>query len=130
VTVFAGTVDLPVRPANAAGAMLSTMSVAVTASPENSTVIGPGLVRLDRLGLELGTDSSFKCDLAGDDPLSARVETRRSQTIARDEWRVRIETHMRLSCTHDAFLLRATPRACEGDNAVCQREWNCEIPRD
>jgi hypothetical protein len=54
----------------------------------------------------------------------------RTQTIQRDTWQVRIETAMRLSCTRDAFLLRASLRAWEGDREVCHREWDKSIPRD
>jgi putative CocE/NonD family hydrolase len=130
VTVFAGTIDLPVRPMNVADSMLSPLADAVTAPPEKSTVVGPGIVRVDKLGLELGTDGNFDFDLDGDDPLSAGVEMRLTQTIARDDWRIRIETCTHLSCTHDAFVLRATLGAWEGDTQVCQREWTYDIPRD
>ena len=46
------------------------------------------------------------------------------------DWQVRIETQMRLSCTRDAFLLRASLRAWEGSGEVCHREWDRSIPRD
>jgi hypothetical protein len=41
-----------------------------------------------------------------------------------------IETQMRLSCTHDAFLLQATMRAWEGTGEVSHREWNRTVLRD
>jgi uncharacterized protein len=55
---------------------------------------------------------------------------RYTQTISRDAWRTRIETRMRLSCTYDAFVLRATMQAWEGDVQVCCREWDESIPRE
>jgi hypothetical protein len=73
---------------------------------------------------------SWAVDLKDDDPLSASIEMQRSQTIQRDAWQVRIQTAMRLSCTRDAFLLRASLRAWEGDSEVCHREWDESIPRD
>ena len=101
-----------------------------TATPERPTAIRPGVVRIDRLGLELGTEGKFAFDIKDDDPLSATAEMRRTETIQRDAWQVRIETRMRLSCTRDAFLLRASLRAWEGTSEVCHREWDRSIPRD
>ena len=62
--------------------------------------------------------------------LAAVAEMQRTETIQRDDWQVRIETSMRLSCTRDAFLLRASLRAWEGAREVCHREWDQSIPRD
>jgi hypothetical protein len=101
-----------------------------TATPERPTVIRPGLVRIDRIGLELGTEGKFAFDIQDDDPLSAVAEMQRTETIQRDDWQIRIETSMRLSCTRDAFLLRASLRAWEGASEVCHREWDQSIPRD
>ena len=101
-----------------------------TATPERPTVIRPGVVRIDRIGLELGGEGKFAVDLKDDDPLSASIEMQRTQTIRREAWQVRIETAMRLFCTRDAFLLRASLRAWEGDREVCHRDWDRSIPRD
>ena len=130
VTVFAGTLDLPVRPRNPADERLPPLPDARTAPPEPTTVPRPGLVRIDRLGLETGVERGFKYGIEGDDPLTAFAEVRQTQTLARDEWRIRIETHMRMSCTYDAFRLSATLRAWEGDDEIYHRAWDRDIPRD
>ena len=130
LTIFGGTLDLPVRPTQAADAALPLLPGPETATPERPTVIRPGLVRIDRLGLELGTEGKFAFDITDDDPLSATAEMQRTETIQRDAWQVRIETRMRLSCTRDAFLLQASLRAWEGAREVCHREWDRSIPRD
>jgi predicted acyl esterase len=130
LTIVGGTLDLPVRSPQAADAALPPLPDPETATPERPTVIRPGLVRIDRLGLELGTEGKFAFDITDDDPLSATAEMQRTETIQRDAWQVRIETRMRLSCTRDAFLLQASLRAWEGDSEVCHREWDCSIPRD
>jgi uncharacterized protein len=130
LTIFGGTLDLPVRPPQAADAALPPLPGPETATPERPTVIRPGLVRIDRLGLESGTEGKFAFDITDDDPLSATAEMQRTETIRRDGWQVRIETRMRLSCTHDAFLLRASLRAWEGAGEVCHREWDRSIARD
>jgi hypothetical protein len=129
VTVFGGSLELPERVPIAADASLPPLPVPETAPPEPTTAVRHGVVRIDRLGLELGTDGSFESYIDEDDPLSAVVEMRQSQTISRGAWRTRIETKMSMSCTRDAFLLRATMRASEGDTEVCSREWDYSVPR-
>jgi putative CocE/NonD family hydrolase len=129
LTVFGGTLDLPVRPTQPVDS-LPPLRGPETATPERPTVIRPGLVRIDRIGLELGSEGKFAVDIRDDDPLSASIEMQRTQTIQRDAWQVRIETAMRLSCTRDAFLLRASLRAWEGSREVCRRDWDHSIPRD
>ncbi len=130
LTIFGGTLDLPVRPAQTADAALPPLPGPETATPERPTVIRPGLVRIDRLGLESATEGKFAFDITDNDPLSATAEMQRTETIRRDAWQVRIETRMRLSCTRDAFLLQASLRAWEGSSEVCHREWDRSIPRD
>jgi len=130
VTVFGGTLDLPVRPPNPADARLSSLPEPETAAPEPTTVLRPRVVRIDRIGLELGTEGSFAFQIEEDDPLTAVAEMRQMQTISRGEWRTRIETQIRLSCTRAAFVLRATLRAWDGDVEICHREWDHDVPRD
>jgi putative CocE/NonD family hydrolase len=129
VTVFAATLELPVRTPVATDALLRSLPEPETAAPELTTEVRPGVVRIERLGLEVGTESDFKSHIDEDDPLSAVVEMRQSQMVSRDAWRIRIETRMQMSCTRDAFLLRATMRAYEGDEEVCHREWDYSVPR-
>jgi predicted acyl esterase len=130
LTIFSGTLNLPVRPTQAADAALPPLPGPETATPERPTVIRPGLVRIDRLGLESSTEGKFAFDITDDDPLNATAEMQRTETIQREGWQVRIETRMRLSCTRDAFLLQASLRAWEGTSEVCHREWDRSIPRD
>jgi uncharacterized protein len=35
-----------------------------------------------------------------------------------------------MSSTGNAFLLRGSLRAWEGDNEVCHRDWDRSVPRD
>ena len=129
VTVFGGDLELPVRAPAAADALLPLLPGPETAPPEPTTEVRQGAVRIDRLGLEVSTESSFNSYIDDDDPLSAAVEMRQSQAISRGAWRVRIETEMQMSCNHDAFLLQATMRAFEADTEVCRRRWDHSVPR-
>ena len=104
-----------------------------TAPPEKPTRLRRGdtrIERIDRIGLELGTESKSQYHIEEDDPLSAVAELRQTHTMSRDAWQVRVETWMRLSCTRNAFLLQGSLRAWEGANEVCRREWDRSIPRD
>jgi hypothetical protein len=130
VTVFGGTVDLPIRPPKMSDALLRALPDPETAPPERTTQVQPGVVRIDRLGLELGSEGDFRAHIEPDDPLSAIVEMRQSQTVARDNWRTRFETTTRISCTRDAFNLHATMCAWEGDTEVCRRTWDTRVPRE
>jgi hypothetical protein len=131
--ILGGTLDLPVRPHQAADALLRPLPSPETAVPEIPTIIRRGdmrIERIDRIGLELGTQSSSRFHVDEEDPLSAVAELRRTQTMARDAWQIRIETQMRLSCTRDVFQLQGSLRAWEGVKEVCRREWEGPIPRD
>jgi predicted acyl esterase len=131
--IFGGTLDLPLRPPRAADAQLSPLPGPESAPPEEPTVILRGdarIERIDRIGMELGSEGKSRFHIEDDDPLSAVAELRRTQTTSRDAWQIRIETEMRLSCTRDAFLLHGGLRAWEGATEVCRREWDRSIARD
>src|SRR5258705_1338502 len=131
--ISGGTLDLPVRPPRAADALLPPLPGPESAPPEKPTIIRQDdlrIERIDRIGLELGTESKSRFHIEEDDPLSAVAELRRTHTMSRDDWQIRIETQMRLSCTRNTFLLQGGLRAWEGANEVCRREWDRSIPRD
>src|SRR5262249_36564885 len=131
--ISGGTLELPVREPRATDALLKPLPGPESAPPEKPTIIRRSdirIERIDRLGLELGTHDDSKLDVAEGDPLSAVNDLRRTWTVSRDAWHIRIETQMRLSCTRDVFLLQASLRAWERANEVCRREWDRAIPRD
>ena len=93
--------------------------------------------RIDRIGLELGAEYKSRFHVEENDPLSAVAELRQTQTMSRDAWQIRIETHMRLSCTRDTFLLQGGLRAWEGANEsvvangiALSLEISCDDPSD
>ena len=133
VQIFAGTLDLPQRSPNVADAKLAPFPEPETAAPEKPTILhrdGVRIERIDRIGLELGTQWQSRYHVEDNDPLSAVAELNNIQTVSRNEWQIRVETQMRLSCNRDAFLLHGRLRASEGANEVCHREWDRSIPRD
>ncbi len=131
--IFAGTLDLPQRSPNVADAELLLFPEPETASPEKPTVLhrdGVRIERIDRIGLELGTQWKSQYHVEENDPLSAVAELRNTQTLSRNEWQIRVETQLRLSSTGNAFLLQGSLRAFEGANEVCRRDWDRSVPRD
>jgi hypothetical protein len=131
--VFAGTLDLPQRPPRAADARLPLLPGPESAPPEKPTIIRRGDVRterIDRIGLEVSTQSQSQFHIEENNPLSAVAELRRTQTMSRDAWQIRVETQIRLSSTAREFLLHGGLRAWEGANEACRREWNRSIARD
>ena len=131
--ILGGTLDLSVRPRRPTDALVSPLPDPESAPPEKPTRLRRGdmrIERIDRIGLELGTEYMSRFHVEEDDPLSAVAELREIQTMSRDAWQIRIESHMRLSCTRNAFLLQGSLRAWEGANEVCRREWDRSIPRD
>jgi hypothetical protein len=86
--------------------------------------------RIDRIGLELGTQWKSQYHVEEYGPLSAVAELHNIQTVSRNEWEIRVETQMRLSSTGNAFLLQGSLRAWEGANELCRRDWDRSIPRD
>lgn len=130
VTVFGGTLELPVRPPDPADAALPGLPGPESTAPEPTSRPRPGVVRIDRLGLEVETEGAFDFHIEPGDPLSPVCAIRGVQTISRGEWRTRIETSTHLSCTREAFLVRATMRAWDGDAEVSSRAWDVAVPRD
>jgi hypothetical protein len=129
LTIFGGTLDLPVRLPHTID-VVPSLPDPETAPPERPTILRPGVVYIDRIGLELGSEATSMFHVKDDDPLSAVVELSRTETISRGAWQVRIETTTRLSCTRDTFQLCATLRAHEGGDEIVHREWNHSVPRD
>jgi len=133
LTILAGTLELPERPPRPTDARLKPLPDPETAAPEKPTVSRHGelrIERIERIGLESGSKVASRFHVEDDDPLSGVAELRRTDTKSREGWQVRIETQMRLACTHDVFLLQASLRAWEGENEVCHRDWERAVARD
>ena len=122
VRIFAGTLDLPQRSPNVADAKLATFPEPETAAPEKPTILhrdGVRIERIDRIGLELGTQWQSRYHVEDNDPLTAVAELHNVQTVSRNEWQIRVETQMRLSSTGNAFHLEGSLRAFGGARTKC-----------
>ena len=130
VTLHAGSLSLPLRPAKSSDAQLRDLAPSETAEPELVTITDTGAQRIQRIGLELASAGTARYDIEGEDPLSAVAEIQRADTVSRADWRVRVETRLRVSCSQNSFTLHANLRAWHGEVQVCDRVWDCAVPRD
>jgi predicted acyl esterase len=130
LTIHGGSLDLPIRRPPSAPETVRPFPGSQTAPPDKITAVAPGVKRIERLGLELGTHGRWNWRIDDDDPASAAAEISHTDTLARDAWKIRIETSLRLSCTRRAFLLHASLRAWEDAKEVCSRTWDRCIERD
>ena len=64
------------------------------------------------------------------DPLSAQTVCRRVVRLARGDFDVRVESHVTLTSSADAFELRAGFEAYEGETRVYARDWDLRLPRE
>lgn len=130
VTLYSGSLSLPVRPPKSADAQLPALPAVETAEPEPVRTTDAGAQRIERLGLEVASAGASRYDIEGEDPLSAIAEVQRADTLSRGEWRVRIETRLRVSCSRDSFNVQARLCAWHGDIQICDRAWDRAVPRD
>ncbi len=156
VTIFTGAsvLTLPERPVRAEDAALPPFGAPEGATPPAMTALAPesgnslwhydvaadtaemaadydsGMERFDATGIAAGMQISERCSIAGDDPLSAKASLAWTVKRERGDWRVRVEAKIELRCTADAFLVRQSLAAFEGDTRVFAQDWDRAIARD
>ena len=156
VTLFAGNsvLSLPEREPRPEDAHLTPMPPPETAPPAARTVLHEGSSQREsdstsvpastfiaawmnpawcgstRSGSSSGNHGHSEFRIRDDDPLTARAELHRSQTVARGDWRVRTELTTQLSATQEAFRVRVTLAAYEGDGRFAIASGTRRFPRD
>lgn len=90
----------------------------------------PSRVRIDAIGTEIETAMRTEYRIRDDDPLSARMEVVRRQTVLRGAIETRTELHATLRATATHFEVVARLEAFEGAESVSRRDWRETIPRD
>jgi hypothetical protein len=81
-------------------------------------------------GLEFSSHGGDVFSIVEGKPLSARVRSNWSLRLARDDWRVRIETTGSLSADATTFHAANSLKAYEDDREIFTRSWRFDIPRD
>lgn len=89
-----------------------------------------GLYRINEVDLEVANRIVEHWVSWGDDFHSVRGEVTNELQFRRDDWLVRIVTHTLLTCTREAFRVRAELDAYEGRTRVFANSWDEHIPRD
>jgi uncharacterized protein len=69
-------------------------------------------------------------EITGDDPLSARAEAHRDESLVRGEWCVRAVVNSTLTASATHFLVDDTLTAYEGEEVVFVDSRHFSIPRD
>jgi hypothetical protein len=87
-------------------------------------------VRIGDSGLEYAEKGLVSYRITEGKPLSATAISTQSHLIARDDWRIRVETRSTLSATKDHFVLSNEIDAFEADDRVFARVWRTRVPRD
>ena len=86
--------------------------------------------RIDEHGLATGEIARETYIIKHDDPLSARMETHWTETLEREGWRVRTETHTVMWADIENFHIRAELEAYENGERVHHKIWETAVPRD
>ena len=89
-----------------------------------------GRNRLDGLDLEFRAAGEDRVGIREGDSLSCWAESLRTSEQIRVGWAIRLEGRVRLTCTHDDFLLTGGLEAFENERSVFRQEKEARIPRD
>jgi uncharacterized protein len=155
LTIFGGTLALPVRPACAEDAALPAF-----AEPEHTPALATerwettpdgrslrrdfatgrveqhfdydagGTVRLVDVDLVSEDSSHTVYAIAEGDPLSAEVRFHAATGIARGDWSGRAEVRAAMRCDAEAFHVETELTATESGEVVFSRRWEHRVPRD
>lgn len=87
------------------------------------------LARLDPVDIEGGDGMEIETRIHPRDPLRAVALMKQRTELRRGPWSVAVESEIRMSCTHEDFLVQARLAAEEGDASVFERRWDERIPR-
>jgi hypothetical protein len=103
---------------------------AMTGETVITNYAGAGRIRLNWIDLEVNSTSTDRVGITEGDPLSCWAESLRTSEQRRDGWHIRLEGRVRLTSTHDDFLLTGSLEAYENEQLVFETKREAVIPRD
>jgi hypothetical protein len=109
---------------------LATNETIYTIFSDGGDYDGAAIALLPSIALELGHTILKEFRVRQWDPLTARGAIEQKTLLRRGAWEVRIECRTEMSCTVDAFRVRAHIVACETGREPFRREWDEVVPRD
>jgi hypothetical protein len=96
-----------------------------------TTYTDTGAIRLDRHGWMFSSTNENRYVIHPDDPNSARIDLRTTDTYAREgQLDVRIEARQVMTSDETHFIIDADIEAYENGEMIYSREWHERIPRD
>ena len=84
--------------------------------------------RLVEAGTEMEDTNVTIYRITEGDPLSAEVHVRCMTALGRGDWRTRVETDSRMTCTATEFLVTQRLDASEGEERIRSRTWELRVP--
>lgn len=85
----------------------------------------------DRHGWKTSVKTDYQHRIHPDDPTSACVDLRATETYGRDgQLDARIEAHQKMTCDETHFIIEAELDVFDGEKEVYSRRWNKRIERD
>ncbi|MEQ8344144.1 MAG: CocE/NonD family hydrolase [Sneathiellaceae bacterium] len=98
---------------------------------DEAAELGDGaLMRIEAIGLDVGSSYLKRCRIADEDPTHAAAEIVQRTRLSRGDWHVRLETRTRLTADRDQFRFHAEQEAFEDGHSVSLRSWDIPIRRD
>ena len=91
--------------------------------------VDAGEVEFEATRLRYSSQSSQRYRIVEGDPLSASIEYRADFAFARDDWQVRTESRLAVTCDATQFYLDGRTTCYEGTEVVSQRTWKEDISR-
>jgi uncharacterized protein len=88
-----------------------------------------GDYRIDDIGTELSFTRMRSSSITDGDPLSARVVVENRATYRRDDWDVRVETDVEMTCDAEAFYFTARLSTYDQGALFAERRFTRSIPR-
>jgi len=154
VTLWRGTLRLPLRQAERDAAVPPSLGTAWNPPPLDAAVLTPpergririernlaqermtvdvvrnlGAIRIADVNLELQALGSEKYSIGLHDPSQARSETQRRAEFKRDDWHAVVATTSTLTAVGANWHFAATLDAYEGGTRIFSRNWDLLIPR-
>jgi hypothetical protein len=91
--------------------------------------VDAGEVEFEATRLRYSNQSAQRYRIVEGDPLSASIEYRADFAFARDDWQVRTESLLAVTCDATQFHLDGRITGYEGTRVVSERTWEEHIPR-
>jgi putative CocE/NonD family hydrolase len=89
-----------------------------------------GCIKLLETNLEMDSTLTDTYRIVDGEPLSAEVECERTISLRREGWRIRLETHSRMTADAANFHVTNSLDAYEGAARVFAKTWHFSVPRD